>query len=105
MKMLLTTIALVIASPAAAQTAAPAQSHDHHAVHGAQHGQGHADHAKHQPQSGDGHEGHHGECCKDMADGKMMDCCKKMKKEGKMPCCDHKEGKFEAGAHAGHDKH
>lgn len=94
MKLFLTALAFAIASPAAAQTAAPAHSHEGHAAH-------HSGKA-------DEHSGHKtdGKCCEEMADGKMMDCCKKMKAEGKkMSCCEHHQGKSEAAAHAGHGKH
>lgn len=92
--MLLTALVFAIASPAAAQTAAPAEQHQGHAQ----------DHH----QKGDEHSGHKmdGKCCEEIAGGKTMDCCEKMKKEGKkMPCCDHHESKSEAGAHEGHGKH
>ncbi len=109
MKMLLTAIALTIAYPVAAQTAAPTPSHDHHSghaahgQHGTQHGQAHSGHG----QSADAHAQHQmkGECCDKMADGKMMDCCKKMAAEGKKPCCDQKQAKPKANAPAAHHNH
>lgn len=102
MKMLLAAIALTIASPALAQTAAA----DPHAGHS-----GHAGHTGHAmpaaPASGqtpaaDPHAGHDmsGDCCKKAADGKMA-CCDKAKADGKkMECCDKAASKD---AHAGHD--
>ena len=104
MKMLLTAIALTIASPVAAQTAGPADAHAGHAAgQSAQHGQPEGNHASHA--GADEHAQHKmdGKCCDKMADGKMMDCCEKMKAAGKMPCCDHKQEK--SGAQGGHSHH
>jgi Spy/CpxP family protein refolding chaperone len=87
MKIFLTAIALTIAAPALAQTAAPADAHAGHPTKSMP-----AEHQKH-----DG-------CCDKMADGKMMPCCEKMKAAGKtMDCCDEQaEGKTAADPHAGH---
>ena len=81
MKMILAAVALAIASPAVAQTSAPADPHANHAGHQ----QGSTDHAGHDMQ---------GECC-----------CEKMKAEGKkMECCDKPAGAAaEAVPHAGHN--
>lgn len=100
MKMLLTALALTIASPVAAQTA-----HSGHSAHAARQDSSHA--AQHAAPSGDPHAQHKtdGKCCDKMADGKMMGCCEKMKAEGKKPCCDHKQGKSEAAEHKGHGNH
>lgn len=92
-KMLLTAIALTIAAPAAAQTAAPADAH------AGNHGQAASSQAR---PATDPHAGH------DM--GGMMDAeamrahCEKMKAEGmKMDGCDMPAGsKAEANPHAGH---
>lgn len=94
MKMLLTAIALTIAAPALAQTAAPADAHAGH------HGQATSSQA--QPAT-NSHAGH------DM--GGMMDAaamkaqCDKMKAEGmKMDgCAMHAGSKAKADPHAGHD--
>ena len=94
MKMLLTAIALTIAAPALAQTAAPV---DAHAGHNAQTASSPAKPAT------DPHAGH------DM--GGMMDVeamkahCEKMKAEGMtMDGCDmHAGSKSKADPHAGHD--
>ena len=93
MKMLIGAFALIIAAPAAAQTA-PA---DRHAGH-AQQGQ-HQDHKNH-GQSGD-HSKHMG-CCKPGKDGKAAGCCDMAMQQGqKMGCCaDH--GKGQGGEHKGH---
>lgn len=101
MKMLFAAIALTIASPALAQTTAPA---DAHAGHGAAN---HAQHGAPAAPSNDPHAGHEmpGGCCDKMADGKAMACCEKMKAEGKkMECCDKPAGAAaEADPHAGHN--
>ena len=62
MKYLMSAIALVIAAPAAAQTA-PAQPHQNHG----QHQQG-------QHQQGQ-HQDHHCCCCEPRADGQRPPCC------------------------------
>lgn len=90
MKMILAAVALAIASPAVAQTSAPADPHANHAP--AQQGQAGpsggstSDHAGHDMQ-GEG------------------SCCAKMKAEGKkMECCDKPAGAAaEADPHAGHN--
>jgi hypothetical protein len=116
MKMLLTAVAMMIASPALAQTA-PAGNHAGHAAHAAPaapSGQaGHTGHAA--APAADPHAGHDMsggtmDCCKKGADGAMA-CCAKMKAEGKsMSCCDKmkadgKGAPAAAGAdpHAGHN--
>lgn len=106
MKMMLAAIAMTIASPAVAQTAAPADAHAQHAQH-AQHASqtGAADHAAHMEHA-NGHEGHDmaGGCCEKDADARMA-CCEKMKAEGKkMACCDKAAADAPAAdPHAGHD--
>ena len=93
MKMLLTAIALTIATPALAQTANPATAH-------AGHGQTSA--AKAKP-STDPHAGHNmGGMMNAQA---MMAHCEKMKAEGKtMDGCDMQGGsKAKANPHAGHE--
>lgn len=94
MKILIGALALVIAAPAAAQTA-PADPHAGHAQH--QQGQ------QKQGQPHQGHSGHgqpadhsrHMDCCKD---GK---CCDTANAGGKtMACCAKKGG--DAAAHKGH---
>lgn len=75
MKTFISALALVVASPALAQTA-PAQPDQGHAQH-QQHGQGdaqHQQHGQHQP-------GQHGEgcaCCADRDGNGRMDCCERM---------------------------
>ena len=86
MKMILAAVALTIASPAVAQTSAPADPHANHApAQQGQSGGSTSDHAGHDMQ---------GECC-----------CAKMKAEGKkMECCDKPAGAAaEADPHAGHN--
>jgi hypothetical protein len=89
MKILLTTIALMIAAPALAQTGG---GHDAHAAHGT------ANHAQ--------HEDHDKGCCAKDEKGRMA-CCEKMKaKEKKMACCaDDAKAASSSDAHAGHGKH
>ena len=95
MKMFATAIALVIASPALAQSAAPANAHTAHSGHSAS--------SSAQPSS-DAHAGH------DMG-GMMMSAeameghCDKMKAEGKtMEGCDMQApSKSAADPHAGHN--
>ena len=114
MKMLLTAIAMMIASPALAQTA-PAAAHADHAAHAAQAApSAQAAHTGHSSTPApDPHAGHDMsgsmDCCKSGPDGTMA-CCAKMKAEGKaMPCCDKMkaDGKkapaaSKADPHAGH---
>lgn len=85
MKMLLTALALTIASPALAQ-ATPANTHADH---------GSMDHSKHGDHEMDGG------CCEKGADGKMA-CCEKMKAAGKKMACCEETAKKAADAHAGH---
>lgn len=111
MKMLLSAIALMIASPALAQ-AAPAGGHSGHADHAAQAAPAAAaagaQTGKAVPAT-DPHAGHDMsggamDCCKKGADGKMA-CCAKMKAEGmKMACCDKPAGSATSNVdpHAGH---
>lgn len=68
MKMMLAAIAMTIASPAFAQTAAPADAHAQHSPQTDT--TGHAAHAG----RADGHERHDmaGGCCEKDADGKML---------------------------------
>ena len=106
MKMLLAAVAMMIASPALAQTA-PADAHAGHAAHAAQAAPG--GHAGHTAPATDPHAGHDMsggmmDCCKKGADGTMA-CCAKMKAEGKkMACCDKPAASASSGAdpNAGH---
>lgn len=105
MKLMLAAIALTIASPALAQTAAPADAHADHAAHTAQAAS--ADHSAHGTASNaDPHAGHEmsGGCCEKMGDAKMP-CCEKMKAAGKkMDCCEKQDATSGAAdPHAGHD--
>lgn len=86
MKYFLSAIALVIATPAAAQTA-PAQDHQGHAQH-QQHGQ-HQGHAQHQqPQGGQPGHAPQGDCCADRNGNGRMDCCERMAEAGdRRGCC------------------
>lgn len=95
MKTIIGAIALLIAAPAAAQTATATDPHAGHAQH--QQGQhGGQDHSQHQQGQHSDHKSM--DCCKD---GK---CCKKMSQQGKkMACCEHGEQK--AGAHGDHGGH
>ena len=87
MKHLLSAIALVIATPAAAQSA-PAQGHQGHAGHGqhAQHqgeGQG-----QHRQQGGQQGNAPRGDCCADRNGNGRMDCCEAMAEAGdRRGCC------------------
>lgn len=91
MKIFIGAVALLVATPAAAQAVDP------HAGHSKQQHEQHQQKSGHQQQ--DGHAGHKMDCCKD---GK---CCDKAKQKGeKMACCaEHGEGK--AGDHKGHGQH
>ena len=120
MKMLFTAIAMMIASPAIAQTT-PAAAHADHAAHAAQAaptGQpAHATTPATDPHAGHDMSGGKMDCCKKGPDDKMdcckkgadgtMACCAKMKAEGKaMPCCDKmKAAQKSAPAVAGADPH
>ena len=75
MKLLIAAAAVVIAAPAAAQTA-PA----------------HAAHSEH----GDEHKGEHKSCCEHKnADGSLMDCCKTGQDGKPAACCDKHAGSGE----------
>jgi hypothetical protein len=91
MKIILAAVALTIATPALAQTSAPADSHANHAPAEPMGQAGHAGGA------GSEHEGHdmQSECS----------CCAKMKADGKeMECCDKAAGEAgDADPHAGHN--
>lgn len=84
MKMFVSAVALVVASPALAQTA-PAQPHQGHAQH-QQHGQPaqHQQQGQHQ-QHGQGHgehqPGRHCACCADRNNDGRMDCCERHQSE------------------------
>ena len=109
MKMLLTAVAMMIASPALAQSAPVAA----HAGHSAQSGHagpaGQSNAPAPDPHAGHDMSGGMMDCCKKGADGTMA-CCAKMKAAGKaMPCCDKvkADGKKAAATaapdpHAGH---
>lgn len=113
MKLLFTAVALMIASPALAQTA-PAGGH---AANTAQAEQvrpaaagAHAGHTAPatDPRAGHDMSGGKMDCCKEGADGAMA-CCAKMKAAGKkMACCDKPAASAASAApgadpHAGHD--
>lgn len=95
MKMLLAAIVMTIASPAFAQTEAPADAHAQHSPQ-----QGIGGHSQHT-----GHEGHDmaGSCCEKDAEGKMA-CCEKMKANGEeMNCCEKSAADTPAAdPHTGH---
>ena len=84
LKTMLGAVALLIAAPVAAQTAAPADPHAGHAPqhHGTDHGK--MNHSNK-------------DCCKD---GKH-DCCKEMEQSGKKDCCDEAKAKA-AASESGH---
>ncbi|HYN45098.1 MAG TPA: hypothetical protein VES64_00235 [Allosphingosinicella sp.] len=91
MKYFMTAVALVIAAPAAAQTA-PAQQHqghDQHQQHGQGQHQGQAQHGQHQ--HGQHQQGQHqeqGDCCADRNGNGRMDCCEGMAQSGdRRGCC------------------
>ena len=111
MKILLTAIAMMIVTPALAQTA-PAAAHADHSAHAARAApSGQAAHAGHSSTpAADPHAGHDMsggmDCCKKDANGTMAYCAK-MKAEGKaMPCCDKmKAGEKKASAAVDADPH
>ncbi|HEX8444257.1 MAG TPA: hypothetical protein VF631_11485 [Allosphingosinicella sp.] len=85
MKFLIAAAALIIAAPAAAQTA-PA----------------HAEHSEHK---GEEHKGEHKGCCDHKnADGSPMDCCKPGKDGKRAACCD-KHAKHGSGEKHGAGHH
>ena len=91
MKMLVSAIALVVASPALAQTAPAGQHQGHqqgqHQGHG-QHQQGqHQDHGQH----GRGH-GEHRDCCADRDGNGRMDCCEQAEEGQRHACCEERHG-------------
>ena len=97
MKYLSLAIAIVIAAPAAAQTA-PVQHQDHAqhqpATGHAQHGQGHA------PQGGQApadHARHSEDCCADRDNNGRMDCCEQAEGAEARACCEE-----HGSEHAGH---
>lgn len=106
MKMLLTAVALLIASPALAQTA-PAGGQAGHAIQATPAAAG--SHSGHTAPVTDPHAGHDMsgdkmDCCKEDADGAMA-CCAKMKASAKKTgCCDKPAASDTNGdPHAGHD--
>ncbi len=106
MKSMLFAIALTIASPALAQSAAPADDHNAHTASAAQAAA--ADHSAHiATSSEDPHAGHQmpGGCCDKMEPGAAMPCCEKMKAAGKeMDCCAKEaDASGTADPHAAHD--
>jgi hypothetical protein len=97
MKYLIGAIALIIAAPAAAQTAPVAQHQSHDSM---QHQQGQAEHDQHQPGHQEGHGAMDG-CCQDRNGNGRMDCCEDMP-PGERCCCEHEgQGQGEQG-HQGH---
>ena len=90
MKYLIGAIALIIAAPAAAQTAPVAQHQEHQ-----QHGQMPA--GQHQPGQ---HQEHRDGCCADRNNNGRMDCCENMQ-PGERCCCEHGGDHAEQG-HQGH---
>ena len=98
MKYVLSAVALILAAPAAAQTA-PAQHQDHqqhqqHQASQAGHAQ-HAQHSQHQAGQQGQHQGHAmaDGCCADRNGNGRMDCCENMAQARGEDCC------------AGHDEH
>lgn len=73
MKYIISAIALVIAAPAAAQTA-PAPQH-----------QGHGQHQQHQGHGQPAGHGEPGGCCADRNGNGRMDCCEGMAQSGDRP--------------------
>ena len=100
MKIFVTAIALVIAAPAAAQTAPAQQPHQGHGQH-QQQGQGHGQHqpGQHQPGQQGGHQEHRG-CCADRNNDGRMDCCERMANGEGRSCCEERPAQP-----AGHDSH
>lgn len=110
MKALLTAIALVIASPVAAQTAGT----DPHGAHaGYTPATAPADHSSHSAHSSHSNAGHaavdhsmHDGCCEKQADGKAMPCCDKAQGAAQKDCCEKAAAARPASkAHAGHGAH
>ena len=87
MKLISAAITMMIATPAFAQSVAPADVHTQHTTQAGTTGQGR--HEGHDMSSG---------CCDKDADGKMA-CCEKMKAEGKATS---PSGAPAADPHAGH---
>lgn len=98
MKILISAIALIFASPAFAQAPTPAPAQADHSQHGAQHGQhdadhgehdGHANHAQHGPQHAAGlhSAGHGADCCGDRDGNGRMDCCDQAAAGNRPDCC------------------
>ena len=105
MKMLLTAVAMLIASPALAQSA-PVTANAGHAASGHVGPSGQSKAPAPDPHAGHDMSGGMMDCCKKGADGAMA-CCAKMKAAGKaMPCCDKmKADGTKASAAAAPDPH
>ena len=111
MKMLLTAVAMMIATPALAQVA-PAHGHADHTAHTAQAApSGHGTHAGHgttpaaDPHAGHDMSGEMMDCCKKGADGTVA-CCAKMMAAGKaMSCCNKMNAKAKSAPTAAVDPH
>lgn len=101
MKMLLTAVAMMIASPAPAQTA-PATELASHAAHPTQATAG--IHAGHGAPSKNPHAGHAMMDCSKKGAAGVMACCAKMKATGKKMACRDKPATSGAGSdpHVGH---
>ena len=86
MRIVLGALALAIATPAAAQSAPPADAHAGHAQHGEdQRGQP-------QPSHLSEHAEHMKDCCDKMQQqGQAMECCDKHRKEAGEPPADHSQ--------------
>ena len=102
MKILMTAIALVIASPAVAQTA-PAQAPEHgqHRQHGQGQHQGHAPQPGQTPHQGHGEQGG---CCADRNGNGRMDCCERMA-AGSSCCAERTPQPAPAAQPQGHSGH
>ena len=81
---LFASIALLIASPAAAQTAPAINPHQGHDTSQTQNHAGHAQHGQHGQAQGSGQQGQHrghnmrDGCCADRNNNGRMDCCENM---------------------------
>ncbi len=98
MKYLIGAIALIIAAPAAAQTAPVAQHQQHGQNQPGQHQPGQHQPGQHQPGQ---HQGHEDGCCADRNNNGRMDCCERMAQaDDRRGCC------AEPAEHrAGHEGH
>ena len=103
MKILVTAMALVLASPAVAQTAPAAQPHQDHQQ--MQMPMNHADQAQHQGmQHGTAQQGHaqNDGCCEDRNGDGRMDCCEHMAQATEQRDCCAEHGSQPAAQHDSH---